>query len=59
MTQVEIDKAVASITGESAAEIHRRGFSIADPLEVRFDPEPRRPLVYDWDTRSPIDWPGV
>ena len=59
MTQVEIDRAVAIATGESPDEIHHLGFSIADPLEVRFDPEPRRPLVYDWDARCPADWPGV
>lgn len=29
------------------------GFGIADPLEVDFDPEPRRPLVLDWDTMKP------
>jgi hypothetical protein len=47
MTQQDIDLAVAGATGESAALINERGFGIADPLEVRFDPEPRGPLVLD------------
>ena len=59
MAQREIDLAVASVTGESPTEILRRGFTIADPLEVCFDPEPRRPLFYDWDTRCPAEWPGL
>jgi hypothetical protein len=58
MSQCEIDEAVASATGESISTIHSRGFGIADPLEVNYDPEPRRPLVFDWDTLSPTEWPG-
>ena len=57
MTQAEIDRAVATATQESVAEIHHRGFSLADPLEVHYDPEPRRPLVFDWDERRPAEWP--
>lgn len=53
MTQLEIDEAVATATGESISLIHDMGFGIADPLEVDFDPEPRRPLVLDWDTMKP------
>ena len=51
MTQHELDSAVANATGENASEIHRRGFSLADPLEVNFDPEPNDlpPQVVDWD----------
>jgi hypothetical protein len=56
MSQREIDEAVAKATGESRAEIRNLGFSIADPLEVAFDPEPRRPLVLDWDSVCPTDW---
>ena len=58
MTQLEIDSAVASATGETVAAIRHLGFSIPDPLEVDYDPEPRRPLVLDWDTGHPTDWPG-
>jgi hypothetical protein len=58
MSQHELDAAVAAATGESVATIHDRGFGIADPLEVAYDPEPRWPLVFDWDSRSPVDWPG-
>ena len=51
MTQAELDVAVSKATGESLCEITSRGFSIADPTTVDFDPEPaRRPLVVDWDS---------
>ena len=58
MSQRELDEAVAQATGESVALIHGRGFGVADPFDVHYDPEPRRPLVYDWDSRSPIEWPA-
>ena len=57
MSQHEIDQAVAVATGESVATIRELGFGIADPLEVTYDPEPRRPLVLDWDSMSPVEWP--
>lgn len=53
MTQLEIDEAVATATGECVSLIHDLGFGIADPIDVDFDPEPRRPLVLDWDTMNP------
>lgn len=51
MTQFDLDFAVACATGESLSEIRHRGFSIADPTEVRFDPEPDQliPQMIDWD----------
>ncbi len=51
MTQQDLNAAVACATGESLSEIRRRGFSIADPREVRFDPEPDQfiPQMIDWD----------
>lgn len=51
MTRRELHAAVAAATGESLSEIRRRGFSIADPAEVRFDPEPDQliPQMIDWD----------
>ena len=56
MTQREIDRAVASTTGETVAEIRHLGFGIADPGVVEDDPEarPRRPLVIDWDEHYAI-----
>jgi hypothetical protein len=57
MSQHELDAAVARITGESVATIHHLGFSIADPIDSNYDPEPRRPLVFDWDSMSPTEWP--
>lgn len=57
MSQKDIDRAVATVTGENVGLIHDLGFSIADPLDVSFDPEPRRPLVLDWDSMSPAEWP--
>jgi hypothetical protein len=59
MSQKDIDQAVADVTGENIGLIHDLGFSIADPLEVSFDPEPRLPLVFDWDKMSAGEWPGL
>jgi hypothetical protein len=58
MSQREIEEAVAMATGESLAVIKNRGFSVADSIDVNFDPEPRRPLVFDWDRMSPAEWPA-
>jgi len=51
MTQRDLDLAVARSTGENVREIHRRGFSLANPLDVDFDPEPNDlpPKTVDWD----------
>ena len=51
MTQSEIDSAVAEVTGESLCTVQQRGFGIADPADVQFDPEPYDcpPLLVDWD----------
>lgn len=51
MTQQELDNAVAEVTGETLCDVRRIGFSIADPLEVCFDPEPDDlpPNIIDWD----------
>lgn len=57
MSHRELNEAIAVATGESLDLIRSNGFSIADPLEVNFDPEPRRPLVLDWDCMIPAEWP--
>lgn len=51
MTQQQLDRLVAKATGEDLRSIRRRGFSIANPIEVSFDPEPdqRPPRWVDWD----------
>ncbi|HBN77273.1 MAG TPA: hypothetical protein DD473_15960 [Planctomycetaceae bacterium] len=51
MTQRDLDSAVAIATGEDLREIQRRGFSVADPFEMDFDPEPNDlpPNVIEWD----------
>jgi hypothetical protein len=51
MTQTQLNRAVARATGESLNTVARRGFSIADPKTVHFDPEPPQsgPHVVDWD----------
>jgi hypothetical protein len=59
MCQKDIDQAVADVTGENIGLIHDLGFGIADPLDVCFDPEPRRPMVFDWDSMSAGEWPGI
>ena len=57
VTQKQLNLAVAIATGETEAEVARRGFGIADDRHPEFDLEPRAPLVYDWDRRMPIRWP--
>jgi hypothetical protein len=51
MTQSQIDHSESRVTGESMREIRHRGFSIAEPVDVDFDPEPcqLRPQIVDWD----------
>ncbi len=55
MTQQDLERAVASATGESLHVIQRRGFRLADPWATHFDPEPdqRPPQVLDWDELVP------
>lgn len=45
MDQEQLCDLVASATGETHCTVHCRGFSLADPLDVDFDPEP----FLDWD----------
>lgn len=49
--QADLDTAVADATGEDLRTIRRRGFSLVDPLNVNFDPEPDLlpPQFVDWD----------
>lgn len=51
MTQNQLDRAVAHKTGESLSEIQHLGFSLADPSEAEYDPEPYNlpPQTIDWD----------
>ena len=51
MTQMQLEKLVAEATGEDVRAIRQRGFSVADPFEVDFDPEPDNlpPQMIDWD----------
>ena len=51
MTQNQLNRLIADATGEDIDDIRQRGFSLADPLEVNFDPEPcdLPPQVVDWD----------
>ncbi len=59
MTQNRIDRMVAAATGESLAEIRRRGFSLADPWTVHQDPEAdRNEIDVDFDDRF-VDWDAV
>ena len=59
MTQLQLDRAVAKATGESLGEIRHRGFSIADPTDVDFDPGPciLLPQFIDWDEIQQVDPP--
>lgn len=51
MTQTELNRAVALATGESVCTVSERGFSIADPDRVHYDPEPSNieDRWIDWD----------
>jgi hypothetical protein len=49
MTQAQLNRAVASATGETISEIRRMGFGLADPAEVAFDPAPEEGTYVDWD----------
>lgn len=51
MKATPFELAVARVTGETLREIRRRGFSVADLADVRFDPEPddHPPQIIDWD----------
>lgn len=51
MTQHDIDTAVCLATGEELCEVQRLGFSLADPIDADFDPEPDCiPRIIDWDS---------
>jgi len=51
MTQMQVNQLVADATGEDVRSIQRLGFSMADPFDVDFDPEPDNlpPQMIDWD----------
>jgi hypothetical protein len=51
MTQAEINRAVALVTGETLCTVSGLGFSIADPDLVDYDPEPSdiEDMIVDWD----------
>ena len=51
MTQNQLDRLVARVTGENLGEIQRLGFTMADPIDVEFDPEPNdlSSQTVDWD----------
>jgi hypothetical protein len=54
MTQSEVNRAVARATGESVETIGHMGFSIADPDQVTYDPEP---CAFEVDLEAKIvDW---
>jgi hypothetical protein len=54
MTQNDLNRAVASATGETVSTVARRGFSLVDPTVVEHDPNPCTPIdvedrIVDWD----------
>ena len=61
MTQAELDRQIASLTGEDLHEIRRLGFSVSGPecndLNLESDWEP--PQVLDWDETSPGQGPAA
>ena len=52
MTQSDLNRAVASRTGESVGEISRRGFVPLTRIPVEPDAEPLDPL--DWDAMDQL-----
>jgi hypothetical protein len=42
MTQCELDRELARVTGETLTTIRNRGFSLVEPPELE-------PLIIDWD----------
>ena len=55
MTQSDLNRAVASATGESIHTIASRGFSLIEAPPT--DPElSRDPLVIDWDELEALRW---
>lgn len=50
-SQRDVNRAVATATGEDLQVIRSRGFSLVDPHNDNFDPEPdlRPPQYVDWD----------
>ena len=59
MSQLDLNKAVARATGETSSLVNHFGFHLADPLEVSYDPEPRQPLMLDWDNMCVTEWPQI
>jgi hypothetical protein len=50
MTQAQLDRSVAAATGESRRTVRQLGFSLADPFDASFDPEPSDNARFlDWD----------
>jgi hypothetical protein len=51
MYQKQLNQLVADATGEDLHEIRHRGFSLMDPFDSNFDPEPDDlpPQRIDWD----------
>ena len=48
VTQAELNREVAKVTGESVRTVGQRGFGILD-LTPKSDERDREPLVVDWD----------
>ena len=48
MTQRELERELANMTGESIATIRSRGFGLVEPPELE-------PLVVDWDEAQQVE----
>lgn len=58
MTQSELERKVASATGESISTIRSLGFSLANPADDFREPEPIvAPNVIDWDEHHRVELP--
>ena len=61
MTQAELDRAVARVTGDSLGTVRRLGFQLEemfpddfDDLEVDEESLDEGPLVFDWDEYTAV-----
>jgi hypothetical protein len=52
MTQRELERELADMTGESVGTIRSRGFSLVEPPDLE-------PLVVDWDELQQVEPPRI
>ena len=59
MTQAQLDRAVASVTGETVRDVRNRGFSILEHLPETSDPEDLSLVIDCPFCRTTMPYPGL